>query len=138
MSKAIENRLKEQAEDLKKNKDFWKVHKALLKPVIKALEAKEIEPWIANGWFYISFSGDKHKLADVVRVLRTNGFSTTSDKPEPNSTSWYALYKNPSMSGYVCLNFSSSVCQRVQVGTKMEEVPVYEVRCGDATNEIEV
>lgn len=85
-------------------------------------------------WASISLSGDKHKLAEMVRAFRTLGFNTSSERPASNSPSWSPTFTN-SKGDFVFFYFTSSVCRRVKIGTKTEPervVDVYETVCGEA------
>lgn len=77
----------------------------------------------------VVFCGDGDKLGKVWGLLRRAGYYTES-RPKKGETGFNAFWDCP---GYakVWLQFSSTMCRRVQVGTKMVEQPVYEVQCGD-------
>jgi hypothetical protein len=122
------------AEDLKRLSDslvLWGRVRKVLDPITDALGALDIETTFEGHYLHVSFTGDKHRLADVVRILRTNGLSTANEPPEPNSSSWSAWYYHDDSEIAAFVYFTSSVCRRVQVGTRTEEVPVYETRCGE-------
>jgi hypothetical protein len=122
------------AEDLKSLSDslaLWVRVRKVLDPITEALDALDIETRFQGYYLQISFTGDKHRLADVVRILRTNGLSTENAPPAPNSSSWNAWYYHEDREISAFVYFTSSVCRRVQVGTRTEEVPVYETRCGE-------
>lgn len=72
-------------------------------------------------------SGDKQKFLQLVRCHRRYGFKP--DMPEKGATSafWRINGYDAQMGMYFA--FSSTVCHRVKVGTKMVEQDVYETRC---------
>lgn len=126
----IEIELAEAGIELAKKRQRWNAIKDFYRPIINALQRLGLEPRL-SGEVDVSFAGDAHKLAAVVRILRTSGFSTNSERPKPGSNTWYAYYEHPDCATKVWLNFTSSVCRRVKVGTKMVEQDIYEVQCGD-------
>lgn len=91
----------------------------------------------------ISVAGDYEMLLRTMRVLRSQGLDAHK-RPQEGEAMYYAYWtakydedsddyspfdKEDDMR--VFFNFTSTQCQRVQVGTKLQEVPVYEVRCKD-------
>jgi len=77
-------------------------------------------------------SGNKHDLAGCVRALRVNGFKSDSAPPGKHDSSWTAFFHNEE-GAKVYFNFSSKVCRRVKVGTKMVEQDLYETVCDEQT-----
>lgn len=130
MSDPIELDLAEKALALAKIRQRWHAIREFYRPIVNAFHRLGIEPSLSTD-VDISFSGDAAKLAAVVRILRTSGFTTASDRPKEGDTTWYARYTHPDCPTSVWLYFTSSVCKRVKVGTKMVEQDVYEVQCGD-------
>jgi hypothetical protein len=126
----IELDLAEKAIALAKIRQRWASIKDFYRPIVNAFHRLGIEPSLSSD-VDISFSGDASKLAAVVRILRTSGFTTNSDRPKQGDTTWYARYTHEECPTSVWLYFTSSVCKRVKVGTKMVEQDVYEVQCGD-------
>jgi hypothetical protein len=131
---SVESKMADSAAQVAKDLGSW-MEATALHPIARALEALEIEPTWYNGTLYVSFAGDKHKLADAVRVLRTHDFKTVSEPPVPNAPSWAANFRKPDFEPYVYLSFSSTVCVRKIVRTEMQSVPVYEIVCGDSDQE---
>ena len=78
----------------------------------------------------ISLAGDKHEFAMIVRALRTSGFVLDNAMPKAGDASWCAWARHPDGAVMVCF-FSSRVCRRVKVGTKMVEQDVYETVCDE-------
>lgn len=126
----IEITLAEQAIALAKIRSRWNAVKAFYRPIVNALHCIAIEPRF-DSELNICFSGDAHKLAQVVRILRVAGMQTTGSRPKQGDTTWSAYYKHPDCATDVWLYFTSSVCRRVKVGTKMVEQDVYETQCAD-------
>lgn len=130
MDDPIEILLAEQALALAKQRQKWNSIKDFYRPIVNALQRLGLEPSLSND-INLSFAGDAHKLASVVRILRTSGFNTTAERPKKGDTTWHAYYEHPDCATRVWLYFTSSVCKRVKVGTQMVEQDVYEVQCGD-------
>jgi len=126
----IELALAESALALAKSRAKWNSIKDFYRPIINAVQRLGLEPTLSNE-VDLRFAGDAQKLAAVVRVLRTAGFTTTAERPKQGDTTWHAYYEHPNCATRVWLYFTSSVCKRVKVGTKMVEQDVYETRCDD-------
>lgn len=76
---------------------------------------------------HLRVSGDKQKFLQLVRCHRRHGFKP--DMPAKGATAafWRINAYDAQMGMY--FSFSSTVCQRVKVGTKMVEQGVYETHC---------
>lgn len=78
--------------------------------------------------YSISITGPRADLDVMFGILRRHGLQPGS-RPE-EKTQYYSTYWTfKDSTNYVFVMFSSSTCKRVQVGTKMEEVPVYDTVC---------
>jgi hypothetical protein len=118
--------------DLASKETNWLASKATLIPVLEKLSALGAEPYMLySDSMMASITGDVHQLTDAIRALRTGGYKADI-KPERKSSSFCARYAHKTSNVGIYLNFSSSVCRRVKVGTKTETVDVYEVRCGES------
>ena len=76
---------------------------------------------------HLRVSGDKQKFLQLVRCHRRHGFKP--DMPAKGATSafWRINPYDAPMGMY--FSFSSTVCHRVKVGTKMVEQDVFETHC---------
>lgn len=92
--------------------------------------AENTTPTVDTTSLDIAVHGDKEVLRDVMAYLFKHGLHP-NEKPEENETNyatyWYPQY--PEITFKVWLNFTSTVCKRVQVGTETVERPIYEVQC---------
>lgn len=131
MKNSIEESFAYQLKSLSESMQKWNSSKSYYAHIVDKLEALDIEPSFSSSYVYAGFSGDKAKLTEVVRALRASGFKSTDARPKKGDATYSAWFRriDGEVTSSVYLSFTSSVCQRVQVGTKMEEVPVYEVRC---------
>lgn len=77
----------------------------------------------------LSIAGDSEVLKKVFTIFRNRGYAP-SDRPDENDkTSFSCFFNHPDWECRFWLSFTSTVCHRVQVGTKMVEQPIYEIRC---------
>lgn len=84
-----------------------------------------------NSLLTVSFTGDGPMLAEFWSLLRRAGYHT-ENRPKQGDTSYYGWWSKTGSLGIV-LSFSSSVCRRVQTGTRTvtREEPIYKTICGD-------
>lgn len=130
----IEIQLQEEALRLVKLKAKWNGCKSTLAPIANALSLLGIEPRF-NGDLDVCFTGDKEKFTAAMRILRVAGFTPSNpNRPKKGDTGWHSFFNKPDCTVQILLNFTSSVCKRVKVGTKTVEQDVYEVQCGDISD----
>lgn len=127
----IEIQLQEEALRLVKLKARWNGCKSTLAPIANALSLLGIEPRFSSD-LDVCFTGDKEKFTAAMRILRVAGFTPSNpNRPKKGDTGWNSFFNKPDCTVQIWLNFTSSVCKRVKVGTKTVEQDVYEVQCGD-------
>jgi len=124
-------RLVEQQQKAAKNGKMFKATVTAFPELFRSFEEMDIDPTfdVGNAWINLSFAGDGDRLKAVWGLLRRAGFNTTS-RPKKGDTAFNAFW---SQDGYgdIFMMFSSTLCRRVQVGTEMKEVPIYETQCGE-------
>ncbi len=76
--------------------------------------------------FYVS--GKTDVLKEVFRTFRKLGYEPSS-RPEAKPQSNFTCYFHKDGKPTFYLSFSSTLCKRVKVGTKMQEVDIYETVC---------
>lgn len=97
---------------------------------IEELNSDSIE--VSGGWaLHVRASGNGALLTEIIRALRTSGWKSEDPRPEANTDYWSADFYKEDTKGSIALSFSSTVCRRVKVGTRMVEQDVYETQCGD-------
>jgi hypothetical protein len=130
-------RLVEQAQKAKKHAALFQLTVKAYPDLFRRLEELDIEPdfCVRSGDINLNFSGDGLKLAEVWKVLRRAGYKTELH-PKKGESTFYTYWKQEGFATF-WMNFSSSVCRRVQVGTKMVETPIYETQCGELPDMIE-
>lgn len=85
--------------------------------------------WIDLKDVNFSIAGDREVLNRAFRILRGAGFQP-KDRPEDGKPEFTTVFTGPA-GERIYLSFSSTVCRRVKVRTEMQEVAIYEIRCGD-------
>lgn len=125
-------RLMETHQKVQKSFKLFNQTVSALPVLFRGLEEMELEPSFNLGEDYISlsFTGDGPKLTAVWKLLRQCGYNS-NDRPKKGDTTFYSFWSGPEGVAKIFLNFSSTVCRRVQVGTKMVETPIYETQCGE-------
>jgi hypothetical protein len=120
-------------EIIKRTRVFSAKYKMYLDPVIAEIEPlNPTRTAIAGGSFDISIAGDATVLGEIWGILRRNGFKPPEYRPTQNQPSFSGYFEHKDDEDCrIWLSFSSTVCRRVAVGTRMEEVTIYETRCGD-------
>ena len=99
--------------------------KAIVKALVNAgIQIQHIN--VDSGSYNINITGSRADLDIMFGLLRRAGLSPTR-RPEEKSSTYYTAWDGEDLSIWVF--FSSTSCKRVQVGTKTEEVPVYETVC---------
>jgi hypothetical protein len=77
--------------------------------------------------FHFRIAGDKQKFLQLVRCHRRYGFKPSMPEKGATSAFWRINDYGEDLGMY--LSFSSTVCHRVKVGSKMVEQDVYETHC---------
>lgn len=106
--------------------------------LFRNLEEMDIDPGfeLDNDYINLSFAGDGPKLATVWKLLRQHGYKN-SCHPKKGDTTFYAFWEQEGHAKFF-MNFTSSVCRRVKVGTKTIEQDVYETQCGEMPTDLEI
>jgi hypothetical protein len=86
------------------------------------------------GYVAFTFTGTGTFFAEVWAEMRRNGFTPTH-RPKKGDIEFAGYWERPGCAR-LFMNFSSTLCKRVQVGTKMVEQAIYETQCGEALPEI--
>lgn len=89
-----------------------------------------------DGCIDMNFAGDGDKFRAAWAALRRARFTPTS-RPEKGASTFYTFFEFSGAGDYpkIWFSFSSTVCRRVKVGTKMVEQDVFETHC-DALQEL--
>lgn len=118
-----------QLRDLSNIIDWWAKSHEQFKDLVSKMEALGYDAKLSTSGLDFVGTGNRQKLVDGLRVLRSAGYSRNL-MPGPKDTS-YSCFLQHDTEKSIWFQFSSSVCRRVQVGTEMKEVPVYEITCDE-------
>lgn len=124
-------RLLEKSQQAAKNFKAFKQTLSACPDLFRRLEELDVDPCfdLDNDYIRCPFTGDGMKLKLVWGTLRRAGFNTIL-RPEKGQTTFYAFWEREGHAK-IFMDFSSSVCRRVKVGTKTVEQDVYEIQCGE-------
>lgn len=124
-------RLVERSQTMTKNLKSFKQTVSAQPELFRRFEELDLDVGfnLENSYIGLSFTGDGEKLAVVWRALRTHGYNTAS-RPAKGDTTFNAFWRCEGLADLFMM-FSSSMCRRVKVGTKMVEQPIYETQCGE-------
>lgn len=100
---------------------------------VLAAELAELEPhaYVDSFDLNVLFTGSQQALQKAFKILRSKGF-VPDERPKEKDTKFHTYFRHPDGAS-VWLSFSSSVCVRVQVGTRTVEEPIYEIQCEEPT-----
>lgn len=128
----------ERQQKASKNFKAFKLAIGTFPELFRALEDLDIEPGFSldNEYINLSFAGDGPKLATVWKLLRQHGYKN-SCHPKKGDTTFYAFWAQEGHAQFF-MNFTSTMCRRVKVGTKTVEQDVYETHCGEMPTDLEI
>jgi hypothetical protein len=120
-------------DNVKKINELIKRDTKRVSEVIKTLQRAGINinhVYLDSSSYNVSVTGTRTDLDIMFGVLRRAGLIPRS-RPAEKQTDYCAFWNwsDDVVDGYLWVSFSSTTCKRVQVGTRMEEVPVYETVC---------
>jgi hypothetical protein len=131
------NKMKEKHDELAKFAHGWMNAKKNGLPFIRDLLMLGFDLYFSAPYIYLTGTGDKAKFLTLVRLHRKYGHKPTIPSKGATEACWF-VNLGPDVEVFV--RFTSTVCKRVKVGTKMEEVAVYETQCeefvGDEVQEL--
>jgi hypothetical protein len=130
-------RLVDKHKDIQKNVSAFNIVLRDFSQLFLELEAMDIEPSFdfTGGSIDINFAGDGPKLAAIWQLLRRVGYEPDG-RPNKGDVSYSSYWRQDGYAN-IWIHFSSTVCKRVQVGTKTVEQPIYETRCDSISDEVE-
>lgn len=100
-------------------------------PLFRQLEHLDIDLRfnMDDGDIHLSFTGNGERLKTVWAELRRNGYEPAF-RPKKGENNFSTFFEQEECSR-IWFSFSSTVCKRVQVGTRTVEQPIYETRCDE-------
>lgn len=126
--KIIEQRLREERDAIRKRREQFRASRDKLEPLLTELHELGCELRFPNS-IDVTLTGDKHKFLALLRVLNRHGLKTPKIEKGATGLSHFFYPEGTELSLYVV--FSSTVCRRVKVGTKMVEQEIYETVCDE-------
>jgi hypothetical protein len=124
-------RLVEKSQQSAKNAKSFRQTVTTLPDLFRTFEEMDIDPRfdLDNEYITLQFTGDGNKLKEVWGLLRRHGYNVSS-RPTKGETTFLGFWTREGVAN-LFMYFTSSMCRRVQVGTEMKEVPIYETQCGE-------
>ncbi len=119
--------LRDRHAEIARRANAWLRHKSALLPLVKDLILLGCTVSMFDDDLNVIFTGDKQKFLQVVRVQFRHGLRPDLSSLKKGATEGTWTIQRDDLRIYT--RFSSTVCRRVQVGTKLEEVPIYETQC---------
>ena len=122
----------------------WLAHRQHFIPVIEDTRMKDTFCTWASDKLYVQASGNGEQLTTLFRALAWNNFHLLENakRPQEKQPEWQGTFRKKwtdvvgnELTFEIFVQFSSTYCQRKQVGTEMKEVPVYEVICSEVPSE---
>lgn len=110
---------------------FYTEHKAEIARVATFLRAHEVPVMRASintSSCDVSVTGTFTDLKASFSAFRKAGYEP-STRPEKVESSFSTYFKKADSELKFWLNYSSTICKRVKVGTEMKEMPIYETVC---------
>ena len=127
----VEQNIADQIENVTKLARAWRETGKVFDDLLPALDDKIAQSW--DGDLCLSLSGSRADLTRLWRILREHQWTCIGERPTDNSSYWSGFFDRPDIAykPRIYLSFSSTVCRRVKIGTRTQEVDVYETTCGD-------
>lgn len=124
-------RLVEQSQKTAKNAKAFRLTVGTFPKLFRTFEELDLNVAfnLDNEYLNLSFAGDGEKLKTVWGHMRRAGYNT-STRPAKGDTTCNAFWHLKGFADIFMMS-SSTMCRRVQVGTEMKEVPIYETQCGE-------
>lgn len=87
--------------------------------------------WDGSSWFYLDVPWSRKHLAEARRILGKDWEFRHENDANTEVLRYYEHKSGVRLVVRLCAKLEGSACEVIQVGTKTEEFPVYEVRCKD-------
>ena len=135
IEEAIQHRIKRAYQQ----QAFYTDSKAEIERLLNRFNAVGLEltdTAIATNSFDISLAGDFEQFKTLFKVLRSAGYNAHNPPQEAKFTSWSSFWTGNIVDGQakqshirIWVNFTSTKCTQMIVGTKMVEQNIYETVC---------
>ncbi len=127
----IKTTLRKEKHDWKKRRQFFKENEADIAAVINEIDLRTASAGRMDcdqDDVNLYVSGKFDTMKEIFRGFRKLGYEPSS-RPTEKAQSQFTCYFNQTGKPTFYLSFSSTLCKRVKIGTKMQEVDIYEVQC---------
>lgn len=130
MADKVYDQLCEELQTVTRKMGWWATNKSKLELLIAKFEALDMDVRVSMPGIDVNGNGDKAKLLKIFKLMRAHDYVPNA-RPK-SGESYFATYWHREVDDVpVWINFGSTVCRRVQVGTELKEVPVYEIQCSN-------
>lgn len=130
ITEQIDQGLTNHQEALTKSISWYQRNKGEILNVARALGKFKIQSARLDGEEVdIYIAGDRHVLNAVFGAFRRLGYEPSERPNEKPETSFTCRWRHPEKEAVFYFSFSSNKCTRVKVGTKTQEVDIYETIC---------
>ena len=114
----------------------WSELGPTLAPIVaKAETLANAVPRMSSTTLDIAIAGATGELIGFVAFLEELGYRLRTPLPETAVQYWSSFVENAEGESMLYLSWTNTVCHRVQIGVRVEEVPVYDIRCGEQHEE---
>lgn len=110
-------------------KQAWLAVKEKYLPFVKEMILLGCDFSTGDSYLNFRIAGDKEKFLAIVRCHRRHGLRPSMPEKGATEANWIVYLDNYP----VYVGFSSTVCKRVQIGTQLKEVPVFDTICESIT-----
>ncbi len=122
--------VQEQQENVQKHASWYQTNKVEIGRVAVGLKKIEVTRASVSGdCVDLSITGDKHTLNAVFAAFRKLGYEPSARPTKEHKPTFSCYWNHPVEDAKFWLYFTSNKCTRIKVGTKTEEVDIYEVVC---------
>lgn len=118
-------RLDDEHRKIAKMANAYVSEKGKILPYVKDMLMMGADMQFSSNLIYLNISGDKQKFLRIWNLQRRHGIKPSAPAKGDTSAYWYAFQGDCP----VFVQFTSTQCRRVQVGTEMKSVPIYETKC---------
>lgn len=110
---------------LERKATSWLKARAALLPYVRDMVLLGCEHDYSDRWVNFKLAGDKGKFLSLVRLHRRHGFKPEMPDKDATMAQWFLNREGVE----IYVQFTSTVCRRIQIGTTMQPVPIYETKC---------
>lgn len=131
MNEGIETDLKSDKRYWRNKREYYRTHREDVIAVANELNLGEtpIRAVTTDGSIDLSVSGTHRELKECFRAFRRLGYEPSDRPTDVKLSSFNTVFTHPDKKVRFWLFFTSTICTRKKIGTKMVETAVYETVC---------